>query len=107
MVWWMAAILANVNITIVEYLNRNGGYSSFPEAIWHTGVFILVAQYGLYRCWVGAPSFMLAWAFFTAGNLILRLISNQYFVGEPLNVYGWLGVCMVVGGVQLVKWGSS
>jgi multidrug transporter EmrE-like cation transporter len=106
MVWWLAAIFANVNIAVVEYLNRTGEFSSFGDALLRTAPCIIMAQYGLYRCWAGAPSFMTAWAFFTAGNLILRLASNHFLVSEPLNVYGWLGVCMVVGGATIVKYGS-
>jgi hypothetical protein len=105
MTWWAASLLANANIAIVEYLNRTGNYSSFGEAVCRTGIFIVLAQYGLWRCWDGAPSFMLAWAFFTAGNLGLRLLSNQFLVGEGLSWTAGMGVVLVASGVHLVKLG--
>ena len=105
--WWMASLLANVNIAVVEYMNRSGGYDGFWNTLVRTSPFILLAQYGLYKCWVGAPSFMLAWAFFTMGNLVLRLLSNHYMVGEGLSVSAAAGVCLVVGGVALVKMGAQ
>jgi hypothetical protein len=104
--WWIASLIANVNIAVVEYLNRAGKYDSFGEAILRTGVFVMLAQWGLWRCWDGAPSFMTAWAFFTAGNLILRLVSNHFLVGEPLNLLAGAGVALVVAGAQLVKMGA-
>lgn len=102
----MASILANVNIAVVEYLNRVGQYESFFEAICRTAPFVIIAQWGLWKCWDGAPSFMLAWAFFTGGNLALRLVSNQWLVGEGLNWKSALGVAVVAGGVALVKVGA-
>ena len=50
MVWWLAAIFANVNIAVVEYLNRTGEFSSFGDALLRTAPCIIMAQYGLYRC---------------------------------------------------------
>lgn len=106
MTWWMASILANVGIAVVEYLNRTQSYEGFHNAVMVTGPFILVAQYGLWRAWDGAPSFMLAWAFFTACNGLLRLISAQWFVGEGLNLTTMVGVSVIYAGVYLIKVGS-
>jgi len=101
----MASLFANVNISIVEYLNRQGHYESYGDALCRTGIFIVMAQYGLWKAWDGAPSFMLAWAFFTAGNLGLRLLSNQFLVGEGLTWTTGAGVVLVAAGVQLVRVG--
>lgn len=102
--WLLASIMANASIAVVEYQNRAGGFESICQALPTTLPFIVIAQVGLFYAWNGAPSFMTAWAFFTAGNLGLRLISNHFLVGETLNLAGWLGVAMVVAGAQIVKW---
>lgn len=107
MLWWQASILANVAIGIVEYLNRTGGYSTFPVALLHTLPFIAAAQLGLFYAWRDAPSFMIAWAFFTVGNSVLRCISAQFFVGEPLSWYTVAGVSVMFGGTYLIKMGSA
>jgi hypothetical protein len=107
MTWWMASLFANVNIAAVEYLNRTGHYSSFADALLRTAPLIVLAQYGLWKCWDGAPSMMLAWAFFTAGNLGLRLLSNQFLVGEGLTWTTGAGVVLVASGVQMVRIGMK
>lgn len=104
--WWIASIIANVTIAVIEYLNRAGGFASFGDALLRTGPIIIVAQFGLFYAWRDAPSFMFAWAFFTSGNLLLRLISAQFAVGEPLTWTTTLGVSFMFGGAYLVKIGS-
>lgn len=106
-IWWIAALVANANIAVVEYLNRTAGYPTFWDAVLRTGPFILVAQAGLYYCWRGAPSFMMAWAFFTVGNMVMRLLSNHYLVGERLTIVGYAGVALMLLAGQLIKMGST
>ncbi len=106
MSWWAASILANFAIAVVEYLNRVGGYPDFLRAVMVTGPFIVAAQFGLFYAWRDAPSFMFAWAFFTAGNLLLRLISAQLMIGEPLTWPTIAGVSAMLAGAYLVKIGS-
>ena len=104
--WWVASIIANFTIAGVEYLNRAGGFANFGDALLRTWPLIIVAQFGLFYAWRDAPSFMFAWAFFTSGNLLLRLISTQFAVGEPLTLTTTLGVSLMFGGAYLVKVGS-
>lgn len=104
--WWVASIIANLTIAVIEYLNRAGGYSSFGVALLHTGPFIIVAQFGLFYAWRDAPSFMFAWAFFTTGNCLLRLLSAHFAVGEPLSWLTVCGVSLMFGGACLVKVGG-
>lgn len=105
--WWVASLVANGSIAWIEYMNRAGGYANFRETLWHTGPIILLAQWGLYRAWSGAPSFMFAWAFFSAINLVLRLASNHFLVAEPLSIRGWAGVTFMFVGAYMVKTGSA
>ncbi len=104
--WWMASILANVAIGVVEYLNRTAGYANFGTAILHTLPFVAAAQLGLFYAWRDAPSFMIAWAVFTVGNSLLRMVNAQFFVGEPMSWATVAGISVMFGGVYLIKVGS-
>ncbi len=105
--WWVASIIANFAIASVEYLNRAGGFPDFGRALLVTSPLILAAQYGLFYSWRDAPSFMLAWAFFTAGNGLLRLVSSQYLVGEGLSTLTLVGTSIIFAGAYVVKAGST
>lgn len=107
LLWWQASILANVAIAMVEYLNRTQNYPNFGTAIFHTLPYIVAAQIGLFYCWRDAPSFMIAWATFAVGNSVLRCVSAQFFVGEPLSWYTVAGVSVMFGGTYLIKIGSA
>ncbi|MEE8551570.1 MAG: hypothetical protein V3T08_09995 [Gemmatimonadota bacterium] len=101
--WWVASIIASLTIAVIEYLNRAGGYATFGEALLRTGPFIIVAQFGLFYAWRDAPSFMFAWAFFVTSNMVVRLASVHFAVGEPLSWMTMLGVSLVFGGIYLIK----
>lgn len=104
MTWWMASILANVCIAAVEYFNRTAGFATFGHALITTAPFIVAAQYGLFRAWDGAPSLMFAWAFFTLGNTLFRLVSVHWFVGgEHVGWQTLLGVSLIFGGAAVIK----
>ncbi len=103
--WWAASILANFTIAAIEGLNRNAGFTNFGNAIVCTMPLIFAAQYGLFYAWRDAPSMMMAWAFFTAGNSVLRLLSVQYYAGEPLNVTTLAGTAVIFFGAWIVKQG--
>lgn len=105
--WWAGSLLANVCIARIEAINRAGGHSDFGAVIFATWWLILVSQYGLFNAFNGAPSFMAAWAFFTVGNMGLRLLNAYFVVGEPLNLGTWLGVSMMFGGMLVVKWATT
>ncbi len=103
--WWAWSILANVSITTIEYLNRTGDFAHPGQAFLRTGVLIVLAQCGLFYAWRDAPSFMFAWAVFNFGNILLRLVSAHFFVGERLTLSVWVGVALIVLGGNLVRLG--
>lgn len=103
--WWVAGLVANAAIMVVEYLNRTGQYATFWHALLHTGLFIVIAQWGLWASWSRAPSLMLAWAMFTAGNSAFRLVSARWFVGEPLSERTLIGVGLMALALYCMKSG--
>ncbi len=104
--WIAAAIGANIVINLIEYLNRTQGWASPWQALKVTAPLILLAQIGLFYTWRYAPTMMVGWAVFTAGNAVIRLVSNHYFVGEPLSYTASLGVAVMFAGMMIVKGGS-
>lgn len=105
--WWIGSLVANVGIARIEYLNRIAKFDSFEDALTHTWWLILISQYGLFNAWNGAPSFMAAWAVFTAGNFFLRLISARFLVGEPMTIWTYVGaLCVFAGGAVVKFWGK-
>lgn len=92
MPWWLAGVVANACIAYVEYVNRVGQHGSFLATLPYTIVAIAIAQWGLYHSWATAPSMMLAWAVFTAGNSGFRLLSASLFVKEVID---WRQVVLV------------
>lgn len=102
--WWLASLVANGFIFALERINRSGGFESFSAAIVYTGPLVIAAQWGLFYAWRDAPSLMAAWAFFTVGNLVLR-IANSYTIGEPLNLGTWVGLSLMVLGMMMVRTG--
>ena len=102
--WFAASLLANVSINIIEYLNRVCPPDrGFLGQLMYTGPLIFVAQLGLFYAWKGAPSMILAWACFSSMNALMRLVSNHFFVNEPLNVQGWVGCACMFLGMYIVK----
>ena len=104
MTWWMASRVANICVARVEYVNRVT-QAGFADALWLNWWAILLMQYGLYKCWSGAPSFMFAWAFFTVGNMMLRVVTARVFLEEPISWLTLAGVSLAFGGAYLVKVG--
>ncbi len=104
--WWLGSLIANFCVAGVEYYNRTSGGKSFTDVLSTTWWLILLMQYGLYRAFAGAPSFMLAWAFFTCFNMVIRLISAHYFVGEPLSTSVWVGTSIMFAGMLTIKFGQ-
>lgn len=102
--WWGASLVSNATIVAVEYMNRTGGYPTFGHALLRTAPLILVMQWGLFRAWSGAPTMLLAWAFFVAGNTVARLLSVQFLVpGERVSTQELVATAVIVGGVFLMK----
>ena len=105
--WWAASLVANFFIFRIESINRLSNFESFFQQIPATWWMILIAQWGLFRAWNDAPGFMVAWAWFTSMNLLLRLYSTHFIVGEPMNIQVWLGTSLIFGGMMVVKWGTA
>lgn len=105
--WVLALVLSNVVIAAIEALNRGAQGMSYQEQLLRTGPLILVAQFGLFIGFRDAPSLMLAWAVFTCGNSLVRVLNAQFVVGEPVTLITLLGVLTVMGGGYLVKVGAT
>ncbi len=105
--WYAWSILANFSIAVTEYLNRTGGYAHAGEAFLRTGPLIFIAQIGLFYAWRDAPTFLTAWAFFTVGNIGLRVLSAQFLVGERLTLDVGFGIAMIIMGGHLVRNGMG
>jgi hypothetical protein len=103
--WWAWSVVANVAIAGIEFTNRTGGFANPGQAFNRTWVLILISQAGLFYSWRYAPSFMWAWAVFTSGNIILRVLSSHFLVGETLTWKVGLGVILVLAGGQFVREG--
>lgn len=106
MPWWVASLIANVGITVIEYLYRTAQYPNFLVALKYNLPLIIMVQFGIFYAWRDAPSFMFAWAFFFCGNVLMRLVSTQFFVGESLTWATSFGVGFIFVGAYFIKVGS-
>lgn len=104
--WWAASLASNVCITRIEYLNRTLQAESWMQVLPYTWWLIIIAQWGLWNAWTGAPSMLIAWVWFTAMNNVMRLASAQWAVGEPPSWLSILGSAMMFLAAWLVKEGS-
>ncbi len=106
MPWYLASLLSNVCIILVEYINR-GAEGNFWNVLPYTAVPILLAQWCLFVSWNGAPHWMTAWVVFVIGNSIMRLVGVQ--LGAEHEISQWphvlLGVTVMLAGSMLVKEG--
>ncbi len=106
--WWGASLLANVSIMFVEYYNRvsPGGWAS---ALPYTITPIVIAQWCLWRSFSGGPHWMTAWAVFTLGNAVMRLVAVAAF--GPDKVGNWYltsaGVAIMIIGSLTLKRGLA
>lgn len=104
--WWLASIISNVCICRIEFLNRTVGVDSFFHMLPKTWWLILIAQWGLWNSWSGAPSMMMAWIWFSVMNSLMRLASTQWAVGEQLNIQTIVGCGLMFAALYLIKTGS-
>ena len=105
--WWAAGLLANMAVCFVEYFNRTRGAGGWLAVLPYSLPFIIIGQWALYRSWHGAPTMMIAWAYFTLGNNVIRLASSYWMVRET---YDWrvpLGCAVMFGGSMLIKAGMK
>lgn len=103
--WWAYSLLANLAIAFVEYTNRTARFDHFGEQIVVMWPLILASQFALFYTWRDGPSFMYAWAFFTTGNIVCRVVSSHYFVGERLTMTVGFGVALIILGGYFVRQG--
>ena len=104
--WWAASLVANATICRTEYLNRTLPVDTFADALPHTWWLILLAQWGLWNAWNGAPSMLTAWVCFTTMNSILRLGNSHFAAGEPISLLSAGGSALMFLAAWMVKEGS-
>lgn len=102
MPWPLWLILANISVAYVEYQYRCGDYATFWQALPWLAVPIVVAQWALFEGFRGAPSLLLAGAFFSIINVAFR-VGNSFLLHESLNLYNWIGVVFIAASVILLK----
>ncbi len=108
MPWYVASLLANAAIMGVEYINRaNPG--GWLHALPQTAPLIVVAQWGLYHAWSGAPHWMLAWVVFALGNAALRVAAVYLFANGEVASWGHIlaGTVAMLAGAFIIKEGLS
>ncbi len=106
--WMVWAVIANGAIQWVEYANRHYGDDGWVSLLPMTIPFIIVAQYGLFRAFHDAPHWMVAWAFFTIGNSLLRLVLVK-LTGQPVESWPHVlaGVTVMMAGAYWMKEGLA
>ena len=106
--WWAASLLANLCIMVVEYSNYNAE-GTWTKTIAHTLPFIVVAQWGLFHAFSGAPNWMLAWCVFTLGNSIIRIFIVTLVAGDDIHSLWQVtgGVSVMLAGALLLKTGLA
>ncbi len=104
--WWFASLVANVCICRIEYVNRVTEASGFYQVLPMTWWLIVLSQWGLWNAWSAAPSFMVAWAWFTLMNGVMRLASAQWAVGEPPSWMAIGGTALMFAAAYMIKTGS-
>lgn len=106
--WWVASLLSNAAIILTEYLNRSST-SGWLEVLPRTAPLILIAQWGLFVCFNGAPSWFQAWMFFTIGNSAMRVLAVYFMQGHEIASVGYvgLGISIMLMGSFVLKEGLS
>jgi hypothetical protein len=102
-VWVLFSLMSNAAIQWVEYLNRTSTAAGFVQQLTWTWPLILVAQWGLFETWRGAPHVLAAWLVFTVGNCVMRLLMSRFILGESFQWWGLLGVAGMMASAWVVK----
>lgn len=108
--WWVYSIAANVAIIAIEYINHSaGGAATWGVVLRRTWHLIIVAQFGLFKAWSGAPTILTAWVVFYIGNCLARLTLARFLFDRQ--VADWpvtlVGVGLITLGALAVKYGSA
>jgi len=107
MPWWIGGLVANVAIAWTEYLNSTSQFGYAETLYRRTGLLILLAQWGLYYAFKGAPSWMIAWAAFTIGNSIARVCAVQILSNGQIGSWPQVlaGIAVMMSGAFVLKLG--
>ena len=102
MSWALWLLLANGAVAVTEHTYRAAHFATFWQALPWLAVPIVVAQWALFEGFRGAPSLLLAGAFFSIINVAFR-VGNSFLLHESLNLYNWIGVVFIAASVILLK----
>jgi hypothetical protein len=100
--------MANMAIILTEYINSTTPGDNWFLALPKTIGLIIVAQFCLYHSFSNAPSnWMLAWATFTVGNSIMRLLFVYLVDNHGIDSWGRvvMGVSCILFGALFMKSG--
>jgi len=101
-VWIAVSLLTNLAVISVECLNRTS--PSLLFALSRTWPLIVLAQFGLWYSYRHAPSLLMAWVVFTAGNSVLRLLATGNVLGETFQTrWAILGAGLIACGAFCMK----
>lgn len=103
MTWVLYSLLANACIMWVEYANRHLAGDTFMTALKFTLLPIIVAQFGLYKAFNGAPHLLAAWLVFSIGNTAMRLGMVHFLTREGFAWWGTLGAAGMIASAWVVK----
>ena len=67
------------------------------------GIFCVMAAFGALSQAVKGIDLSVAYAFWGGSGILLTILSGQFFFGQRLRPYGWLGVLLMIGGMSLLK----
>ncbi len=107
MSWWVASLISNVCIIVIEYLNREAD-GTFWDVLPRTALPIGIAQFCLFQSFNGAPHWMMAWVVFILGNATMRVVMVQV-TGQPISSWSLIlaGVAIILGGSFVLKQGLN
>ena len=100
--WIVYSLVSNIFIIGIEFIYRKGIFDSFASGLPYIILPILISQYCLFHSFKDAPNYLLAWAVFTVGNVMLRFVAN-YYVGEQVTTGAFVGIAMILSGAFVMK----
>ena len=99
--WLLGIFTANIGIFGLEQIYRTSKFPDFSSALFGSPFFIpliLLGQFGLFWGFRGggASSLIYAGIVFTAVNLAFRIVNTYVFIREPVSLYTWAALALVV-----------
>jgi len=101
--WMFWGIVANLAICFIETVNHTNKAGNWAGTLLWTALPILVCQWALYRLFAGAPTLLVAWIIFTIGNSLFRVLSQSWWMGNPVTPWQIAGISIMIAGAYLVK----